>query len=315
MRAALRRILFGPAPWRQHIPVGLRRPERVVKVTVEGLGAPIDVSADHVPAALRPFTVALCLDESYDAATLRNARLTLVMRDWEAPNTLRGRISLRLRGAIALPRQNLWLFEIAGSRNYCISPIHIRTRELREWWGRRRDRSSHNFSMTRRDLRAINVYYMRPRPVSLITVVHGDASNIFPMDLVGTVSAGNCLLALRTTSPAVELMAQSRCVAMSGIPASFEQAAYALGAHHRQHSIEWASLPFPTRPSPHFGLPVPREALTICELAIREVHTVGSHTLFVTESVGETQGPDLPALCHIAGPYAPLRNCIVRSDE
>ena len=310
MKTALKRMLFGPAPWRAHVALGLCRPEQVVKVTLEGCGAPIDVSADHVPAALRPFTIAICLDAAYDAASLRHARPTLVVRDWNAPQATRGRIALRVRDRIALATHTLWLFDVMGSRNYCISPVHVRTRELRERLGRWTRRDSHNFSMTVTDLRAINVYYMRPRPVSLVTVIHGAASNIFPMDLIGPVSAGYFLLALRSTSPAVDLMEQSRRVVVSGIPVSFEQTAYALGVHHRKRSIAWANLPFATKPSPQFGFPVPRDAVIVRDLAIREVRHVGSHTLFIAEVEREMAGPAAPAFCHMAGPYARLRGFI-----
>ncbi len=318
MKQLLKRVVFGAGPLRAHAPVGLRDWSRVVRVTLEGLGAPLDVSADHVPAALRPFTIGVCLDPSVSAAVVRRSRPRLVLRDWEDKGTgegnaegggrVRGWLALRARDSIDLGTRRLWLFEIVGSTNRCLALPHVYARELRDWWGRRKRNNPYNFRMTAADLRAINVYYMRPRPVSLVTVVDGDASNIFPMDLIGPVSSGQFLLALRTTSPAVALMAHVRRVAVSGIPASFKQVAYALGEHHRQRTIDWSTVPFATVPSPVFGLPVPRDALVVRELAIRDVHTIGSHTLFVTDIVRETPGADAPAFCHMAGPLAYQRH-------
>ena len=308
MKRLLKRALFGSAPMPAHVAVGFADARTEVRVVLDGLGSPIDVSGDHVPVALRPFTLGLCLDASVTPSALRRARLRLVLRDWVGGGSVRGRLALRVvaREPIALGARRLWLFEIAGSTNRCLPLVQLHARELHDWWGRRHG-DPHNFRMTASDLRAINVYYMRPRPVSLVTVIDGDASNIFPMDLIGPVSSGHFLLALRTTSPAVALMSHVRRVAVSAVPAAFKHAAYALGKHHRERSVDFGRLPFPTTASPEFGLPVPADALVVRELAIREVHTVGSHTLFVTEIERETSGLAGEALCHIASPYAHIR--------
>ena len=134
--------------------------------------------------------------------------------------------------------------------------------------------------MSAADLYCLNVYYTWARRVFLIGVAHGERSNFFPMDLVGRVDPDHFLLALRATSPAIELTESSRVIAMSGAPADRLDTVYALGAHHRKASIDPSALPFPVRRSPRHGLPVLAEGFTR-ELTVRQVHRVGSHVLFV----------------------------------
>jgi flavin reductase (DIM6/NTAB) family NADH-FMN oxidoreductase RutF len=161
--------------------------------------------------------------------------------------------------------------------------------------------------MSARDLRALNAYYIVARPVYLIGVALQAQVNLFPMDLVGAVSSGEFLLALRATSPAVELMETSRRIAMSGAPAAHLRAIYALGAQHHKSTIDLNALTFPIARSPLFGLPVIAEDGLVRELSIQQIHRIGSHVLFVSRiewEVGHTE----QQLAHVSGMYAERLN-------
>lgn len=305
MKAMLKRLAFGPAPMSAHVTVGLAHPNTVTRVMLEGLDELIDVSRDHVPVSLRPLCIGLCLDPDISEATLRAARLELVLADWDEPHEIRGRIALAYQQTIGT---RLRVFEATGSKNYCLSVSHMLAREARDsYYRRRKKQNPYNFVMTPDALRALNVYYMRPRPVSLVTVMDGGESDLFPMDLIGGLSSGGFTMALRSTSPAIRLMEHSRRIAVSAIPASFKQAAYALGSHHTTLCVDWNHLPFSVISSQEFALPVPRDALLVRELEIQAVHRVHSHTFFVTSIMRETRCGDGDAFCHIAGPYAYVR--------
>jgi flavin reductase (DIM6/NTAB) family NADH-FMN oxidoreductase RutF len=307
MKAMLEQIAFGAAPLSAHVTVGLADPGRVTRVVLEGLDAPLDVSRDHVPVSLRPFTIGLCLYASISESTLRAARLTLALSDWSEPHLVRGRLALRVQEAIDLPdpQRRLWIFEVLGSQNYCLGTPHMLAREARDWYyAKKKKKNPYNFRMSTAGLRALNVYYMRPRPVSLVTVMDGGESDVFPMDLIGPLSSGNFTMALRSTSPAIRLMENSRRIAVSALPAAFKRAAYALGTHHKTLCVEWNALPFATVTSMEFALPVPRDALLVRELEVHAVHRIHSHTFFVTNVARETCSASGDAFCHIAGPYA-----------
>jgi hypothetical protein len=74
-------------------------------------------------------------------------------------------------------------------------------------------------------------------------------------------------------------------------------------AQHHASGVDVSSLPFPTRPSPAFGLPVLAEAGFVREVSIREIHRIASHVLFVGEIEREA-GHTPERLAHVSAMYA-----------
>jgi flavin reductase (DIM6/NTAB) family NADH-FMN oxidoreductase RutF len=171
----------------------------------------------------------------------------------------------------------------------------------------RNARDPNAFKMSFADLRALNVFYMMPRPVYLISTVHDDASNIFPMDLVGPLGDDKFLLALRRTSPSVELMRRSERMVAAGAPAALKAQVYELGAHHKKRSIDWGALPFAIEPSAEFQIPTLGGALGVRELQVIATEPVGSHMVFVTSVATQSFAGDTPQLCHVSDMYARWR--------
>jgi hypothetical protein len=79
-------------------------------------------------------------------------------------------------------------------------------------------------------------------------------------------------------------------MALASIPFSYKAVAYKLGEHHRKTHIDWELLPFSTKPSPQFGLPVAEAALRVREVHVQRWQEVGSHMLFLTAPVSDTRG-------------------------
>jgi flavin reductase (DIM6/NTAB) family NADH-FMN oxidoreductase RutF len=250
----------------ERVAVALSDPGGVTRVVLEGLDAPLDVSGDHLAVSAEPLTIGLCLDASVNEDQLRGAQLRLVFQDWDAPDRRRGVLKLRVQQAVGLPgtQRRLWVFGVVGAKNYCLA------------WFRRST--------------ALDVYYMRPRPVSMVTVRDGRESDYFPVDWTGAISSGHFVLALRSTTPAIRLIRHSRRMAVSAVPASFKY-----------------TLASTTVTSMEFALPVPRDALFVREVEISAAHRIHSHTLFVTDIARVTCSTDDDALCHIAGAYALAR--------
>jgi flavin reductase (DIM6/NTAB) family NADH-FMN oxidoreductase RutF len=273
-------------------PLGLGDPQQEVEVWLEGHGEPRDVTRNNVVTALRPFTIGVMFDDR--TAPSGPSALRLTMRERGGPHRLLGVIHLRLVRSLPLAAQRFCLFETPGCENYCVSAANLRLYYLREKWRaeRRQRRDPYNFRMTTTDLHCSYVFYICPRPVVLVTAEHEGAGNMFPMDLIGPTDSPWFSMALRSTSPAVRLMQQSRRMALAGVPFPYKDFAYELGKHHRKPSIDWASLPFPTQPSPVFGLPVAQAALRVREVRVDEFHEVGSHVLFLTSIVNDTLLPE-----------------------
>jgi flavin reductase (DIM6/NTAB) family NADH-FMN oxidoreductase RutF len=135
------------------------------------------------------------------------------------------------------------------------------------------------------------VAYLCPRPVILVSVEGPDHQNIFPMDLIGPLARSDRFsLALRSTNVSATVMRVTRRVAFSSIPASMKAEVYKLAEHHKQALSDWQSLPFATRASRTFGIPVVADALRVHELEIEHCEDIGSHTFFVGRIVSEETG-------------------------
>src|SRR5262249_47614408 len=150
-------------------------------------------------------------------ASAHAPRLALEISDASTGEALLARIRLKPTGEVPLASGTLHLFEAVGCQNWCAPTLTRWFRYALAWQhARGAKRRGDGLRMSAADLRALNAYYITARPVYLVGVAHKDRVNLFPMDLVGPVSSGDFLLALRATSPAVEVMEASRCIAMSG---------------------------------------------------------------------------------------------------
>lgn len=288
-----------------HTAVQLRpaeqRPVRAVWTRSDGER---DVTPHIFPISLIPLVLALCTDEG-DASA--GAEIALRFDDVETGTPVG---ELRLRGERVMENAGVRLLLLRPVRSAvpCAGAGELAWRYALAWRQAQRTLKTPNaFAMRFPDLRALNVFYMMPRPVHLVSVVHGDASNIFPMDLVGPLGGDTFLMALRRTSPSIQPMRAGRRVVVSGAPGDWKTEVYALGRHHRERSIDWGALPFPVEPSPVFGIPAPAGALRVRELEVRHAEEVGSHVFFVTHVVGDEVRSDAPQLCHVSDMYARWR--------
>jgi flavin reductase (DIM6/NTAB) family NADH-FMN oxidoreductase RutF len=133
--------------------------------------------------------------------------------------------------------------------------------------------------------RSMGVFFICPRPVVLVSVVDGNAGNVFPMNLMGSIGNGCFAFALNSSRPASSLVERSGRVALSSIPLEQASVARQLGRNHRQESVDWNQLPFPVKMSTALGIPVPGFALRVREMQIEAARKLGSHTLFMAQII------------------------------
>lgn len=301
MKQLLRELIYGEGL--RHRPVGLRaadqRPVRAVQVTAAGER---DVSRRVFPASLSPLVVGLA--RTADEPILEPCELRMV----DASGEHLGSIRLAPAGRV---EHADWIIDLArptAASVRCVPRAYQAWRYATAWrHAQLTAKRRHAFYIDFPDLKALNVFYMMPRPVYLVSVVHEGCDNIFPMDLVGPLDDDRFLLALRKTSPSIELMRAGGRIVLSGMPARFKEVAYRLAAHHRKLSVDWGALELATRPSPLFGFPVPAEALGWRELQVHKSAVIGSHVFFVTTVAGYTGAGDEPQLCHVSDMYAGWR--------
>jgi flavin reductase (DIM6/NTAB) family NADH-FMN oxidoreductase RutF len=293
-------------PIAQWTAIALQPPQAAVQVRLTGAGAgagagaELDVTANNVVAALRPLTLAIGLDQQRCAALERASDLRLRFLDADSQRQL---------GVLEVERLREWsasearvvLLNVRSGEHRCLPwPYRPWNRWLQNW-AVRRNTNPGNFAISPQATQQIMIFYICPRPVVLVSVRHGDHSNIFPMDLIGPIGLDRFTLALRSTSVSVEPMKSARRVAISDVAGGERQIAYGLGAHHKNARVDWSALPFNTRRSPEFSLPVPQSALRVRELEILDFNVVGSHTLFLTRVVSDQATGAGARLFHTSG--------------
>lgn len=279
-------------------------PKFALRVVLRGLPSGlVDVSGDHCPVSLRPFVlgVRLVVKDTDPSVPARRVWLEICPPDPEGPPL--ARLALKSVGVLPLKHGALHLFEVERTVNRCLPRPILWFRYLLAWQNARTAaRRGDALCMSARDLRALNAYYIVARPVFLVGVGHDERVNLFPMDLVGALSSGEYLLALRATSPGVAIMESSKRIAMSSAPAELLDAVYALGSQHRQPTLDRSKQTVPLSSSPLFGLPVLKQAGLVRELSVERVERIGSHVLFIARIEHET-GLAGRQLAHMSGMY------------
>jgi flavin reductase (DIM6/NTAB) family NADH-FMN oxidoreductase RutF len=314
IRGQLKRFLFGGESIPQWVAIGLRPPQRLVGVFLEYrpeesvAKQAIDITNNNVIASLKPLTIAVCLKSfQHLERTFSSAQSRVIVKTQYDPRRTLGEVSLRFSRSIELPgsqssEYRLVLFETAGSINYCLSRLGMLAYRYAESRRAQGTHNAFNLTLSPRQMRDLFVLYTCPRPVVLVSVEFGGASNLFPMDLIGQTDSGHFALALRRTSPAVDLIQRSERVALGSIPCRLKEITYELGKHHRVRQIDLERLPFQIRHSPCFGLPIPSEAISIRELQIEACYKVRSHMLFVAHTALAEEGANTDdQLFHVAG--------------
>jgi flavin reductase (DIM6/NTAB) family NADH-FMN oxidoreductase RutF len=300
MRALARRLLFAAGGVPRYVTVGQPNPQHAVRVTLEGWGPPRDVTRNHVVASLQPLSFVAALDaggRGHERATSLVLRFTAAGQSGESL----GRICLEHDGAITADGA-LQLFRATTSTNDCLRGAPAVLFRLWRAWVERNHRPRPTYWISARDLRTLQVVYACPRPVVLVSVEYGLASSLFPMDLAGPTDGPWFVVALRNSSTSVALMKESARFTVADVPLELA-AAQRLGAPRKELSVDWAALPFETTPSSGHRLRVPRAALRVRDVEVRQVHVVGSHTVFITRVVHEERRSAGLQMAGVSGSY------------
>ena len=300
MKRLLTSLLFGQSL--RHRPVAInpldQQPVRAVAIAD---GAEHDITTRLFPISLNPLLLGIAAAEPAP-----HTEMTIRMEDRSSSEVV-GELHAKKQKFMNF-HNRITLFRPTSASVRCIPARVLAWRYALAWQQARRNlRDPHAFHMSFADLVALNVFYMMPRPVYLISVIHEDSSNIFPMDLVGPLGDDRFVLALRLTSPAVELMLKSGRFVAAGAPAAMKPEIYQLGAHHKKRSVDWDALPVSLAPSPNFAIPTLSNALGIRELKVVHSEPQGSHMVFVTSVANQTTAPNEPQLCHVSDMYARWR--------
>jgi flavin reductase (DIM6/NTAB) family NADH-FMN oxidoreductase RutF len=291
---ALAKALLRPLP--QWAPVAISPPQQAISVSLISNGNAVDVTRCHAIASLQPLSVAIRLD----AATRGLASGTLAFTDLVSRKTI-GSLQIGRITSKDTDGANIGVFRIIQSDQRCLPWPRRPWNEMFQARAIRRFRKPHNFYMPPADVQKLMVFYICPRPVVLVTVSEDAHSNIFPMDLIGTLGNQLFTLALRNTSVSVPTMVSARRLAISGIRSENKDIAYKLGEHHKREFVDWGSLPLPIFRTEHLKLPAIASALWVKELTVDSSEVIGSHTFFACRIVSDYQLSSGLQLHHTSG--------------
>jgi flavin reductase (DIM6/NTAB) family NADH-FMN oxidoreductase RutF len=280
---ALKRILLGKTNLPQQCTVGMHDPQAEVSVWLHGMGAPRDVTFQHSIACASPFTI--CIGGRDWPPDDAGKSPTLKFQEHDGEGRLLAELRLRHTATILTDGPELHLFQVDRCRNYCLAAGRLWAHSLHHAY--LRWRSTSHIRLSARAAQAMTASFICPRRVVLVSAVWGDRSNIFPMNLLGSLSDGYFAFSLDSTRLAAPLVAGAGRVALSGIPVGRAEIAQQLGKNHKQESVAWNRLPFCTTPSTTLGIPVPCFASRVIELELETTRNLGSHTLFISRVVGD----------------------------
>ena len=291
--------------------IAMREPQEAVEIAMVTARWEVNVTRTSVVASLRPFTLAIGLDEHTSATIEGGHEPELRFTDGASRRTV-AVLKLRHVRTETAAGATIGFFEVRHGTHYCVRRPYAYWNRWRQNRAIRRNRDPGNFSMPPESVQDMMIFYICPRPVVLVSVEDSNHSNVFPMDLIGSISPDHFTLALRSTSQSVATMQSARRVALSDIAATDRAIAYRLGAHHKNVKVDWPSLPFGIKRSDNYSLPYPDSALRVREIDILNVETIGSHTFFITRIASDRKIAESAGLFHTSGIYQHYRSMIGR---
>jgi flavin reductase (DIM6/NTAB) family NADH-FMN oxidoreductase RutF len=306
-RRAVQKIVFGDTFLPQEFFLGLADPQTEIAVWLHGMGSPLDVTWRHTMACAAPLTVCISFDEDQKPRKKDLERLTLKFCERDGRQRVLGKIDLKLSTIIPDAGLVLVLFEVRSSTNYCLPKVRLWAHYLFHAYSQLRKADKSDVKMSLLERRAAMVMFIRPHPVSLVSLVDEVGGNIFPMNLMGDLGNGHFAFALKDSRRAAHLVERTRRIALSSVPLSQASLAYQLAINHTKECIEWNQLSFATKASATFNIPVPVFTQRVREMEVTKVHNIGSHILFLARIMRDETFSNGPGLSVIHGFYQAWR--------
>jgi flavin reductase (DIM6/NTAB) family NADH-FMN oxidoreductase RutF len=305
IRKALKAVVFGGDALPLRFFIGQAQPQEEIKVWLRGFGPPRDVTRCHGPASTVPCTFWIAFDSQRTPTEEQCARMSLCFHEGGPGQALLGKLGLRRTHAVEAGPSTILVFEPRSAASYCLPKLRLYAHTLLQRWRQRHSKSK--ISLSALEQRAMSVLFTCPRPISLVSVAQGHRASMFPLNVMSDVSDEYFAFALTAAKIPAQFLESARRFALSATPIEQAPVAFALAVNHNVPSIEFHSLPFPTRPSPKLGLPVPLFSPRVREMEIEAVHRVGSHSLFVARTLSDERLGNGPEFAVIHGFYQAWR--------
>jgi flavin reductase (DIM6/NTAB) family NADH-FMN oxidoreductase RutF len=306
LRKGIEHIAFGNTLLPQEFTIGLPDPQSEISLWLYGMGTPLDVTRHETTVCCEPFVVCIAFSLGQEPNERCLNKLSLKFCERGEVKRLLGEIGLR--EAINIPRitvgeTTLLFFAVRSTSNYCLSNMRLGAHYLLYEYSLRRHVNTSGIVMSFLERRAAMVSFIRPHPISLVSVTDGACGNIFTMNLMGELGPGRFGFALKDSRTPAHLVQRVGRLALSTVPLYQSHFVFEFAANHFKQSIEWNHLPFKTRQSCLFHIPVPLFAARVREMEVETIRKVGSHHFFVARVVSDETFDDGEIVCAIHGFY------------
>jgi flavin reductase (DIM6/NTAB) family NADH-FMN oxidoreductase RutF len=306
-RKAIQKVIFGDTLLPQEFSLGLQEPQTEVAVWLHGTGEPLDITWQHTMACADPFTICIRCSAKQMTFSVGCQSLSLKFCERTKKRRVLGEIGLKLTKTLLEANSELLFFEARSSANYCLPKFRLAAHYLLQEYLQWRSTKTSEMKMSFLEKRAAMVMFIRPHPISLGTVSSEEGENIFPMNIMGDLGDGYVGFALKNSRMAAPLVRSTGRIALSNLPMPQAPLAFQLAANHTKRAIDFSQLPFATRMSQVFRVPVPTFAQRVRELEIESVHLIGSHVFFVARVLHEEKNAESLVVNVVHGFYQSLR--------
>jgi flavin reductase (DIM6/NTAB) family NADH-FMN oxidoreductase RutF len=303
----IKKIVFGDTLLPQEFTVGLTEPQAEISVWLCGMGAPRDVTYRHTTACAAPLTICVAFDEGQLPKKKEYPNVSLKFVERGGQKRVLGKIHLKIKDIVSFDHSEFVLFQVSGSANYCLPRVRLWAHYLFQAYSQREKIKSSDVQMSAAEYRASMVTFIRPHPLALVSLGNQVSGNIFPMNLMGDLGNGYFAFALKDSRLAAHLVEDSGRIALSSVPLQQSSIPFKLAVNHTKRSIEWNELPFLTKLSSRFGIPVPAFATRVREMEVQKLYKIGSHTFFIARIISDERLAESPQICVIHGFYQAWR--------
>jgi len=275
MKHLIRKMLVGNHTVREYTTVTI--PDVIQEqVYLEAGKRLINVSTRHWLLCIEPATFGIWLTSEEDRHALKcSTRWKLYFGTKEsAPHQ-----SLPVEAVLDLTRVSS--IEEAGGTLFLLNPEKSHLYQLNAW---KRYILFHRYyrknGLTYSNFQSYVAAYSYPRRIRIISFRQDDYYNIFPMDLLGDISASDrFVFGLRHTNIALSKIIATGKLVVAEAPYAQKETIYRLGAHHSSSPPPIGSLPFKTIQSSQYGFYIPDWAISYREIAVLKTLDLGSHML------------------------------------
>lgn len=290
--------------------LGQDGPQQEVSVWLHGMGIPIDVTNHHALACAVPLIICVAFKNGTLLAERNLRGLSLRFCEKDGDRQLLGRIGLQYSGISILTNGPvLYFFRVSNARSYCLPIFHLwMSYFLLAYKNWRTPLAPNTMAISFLGMRAMDILFSCPRPIALGSVEQGNFGNMFPMNVMGDLDAGYFGFGLQNAKSPSHLVAEAKRIALSTVPMQYGDLAYRLGRNHSiEKGIEWCELPFATKPSSKFGIPVPEFSIRVREIEVEAMQKFGSHNFFIGRVVKDERSTQNTEWCVVQGHYQTWR--------